>query len=365
MSSLYKRKDSPYWWWESIYKSRRFAQSTKMTNKKLAKKVKEHWDFNLILGNLDFLNRSIHPSPLIEDYMSKYLIFVENRKAEKAVYAAKCILYRFRDFMFSQNVKRLDQINVSLLDDYIDSIKKKVKAENGKDYKEISVAPKTKKNHLQEISLMLDQAVKEDVIQSNPATKATLPKMIKQRENRVLAPIDLEIIFESAGGWSLYYAFLYHTGLRAGDVALLKYGNIDIKKKAITSFVRKSRKKQEFPIAKVLINQLPKGMSEDTPIFPDVYADTERKLTDNLAKPRKFMQKLLKANNRPHATLHSFRHTFNNSLRDLGLSIEDRQVLLAHASSDVNKIYTHPNFDLASQYVNKLPTYNGKRSNNA
>ncbi len=49
-----------------------------------------------------------------------------------------------------------------------------------------------------------------------------------------------------------------------------------------------------------------------------------------------------------------FRLTFNNSLRDLGLSIEDRQVLLAHASSDVNKIYTHPNFDLASQYVNKL-----------
>ena len=65
------------------------------------------------------------------------------------------------------------------------------------------------------------------------------------------------------------------------------------------------------------------------------------------------MQALLKAGSRPHATLHSFRHTFNSTLRDLGMSIEDRQVLLAHASSETNKIYTHPNFNLASDYVNK------------
>ena len=42
---------------------------------------------------------------------------------------------------------------------------------------------------------------------------------------------------------------------------------------------------------------------------------------------------------------------------DLGLSIEDRKVLLAQASSEANKIYTHPNFDLASRYVNQIPTY--------
>ena len=53
------------------------------------------------------------------------------------------------------------------------------------------------------------------------------------------------------------------------------------------------------------------------------------------------------------ATLHSFRNTFNNSISDLGLKIEDRQVLLSHASS----IYKHPNFDLASQYVNNVPIY--------
>ena len=63
------------------------------------------------------------------------------------------------------------------------------------------------------------------------------------------------------------------------------------------------------------------------------------------------MQELLKIGGRPKATLHSFRHTFNNTLRDLGLPIEDRQILLAHASSATTKIYTHPNFKLALDYI--------------
>ena len=162
----------------------------------------------------------------------------------------------------------------------------------------------------------------------------------------------------------MYYAFLYHTGLRAGDVAKLTYGNIDFKKRAIVSFIRKTRKIHEFPIAEFLIKQLPKGISKESPLFPDVYAENEVTLNGKIAKPRKFMQALLKAGSRPHATLHSFRHTFNNTLRDLGMSIEDRQVLLAHASSETNKIYTHPNFNLASDYVNKVPKYIIKRSNN-
>ena len=69
------------------------------------------------------------------------------------------------------------------------------------------------------------------------------------------------------------------------------------------------------------------------------------------------MKSLLKAHNRPHADLHSFRNTFNQSLLVLGMKIEDRQKLLAHASTTTTKIYTHPNFELALQYVNQIPRY--------
>jgi integrase len=313
-----------------------------MTQKHLAKKVKDQWDLNLILGNLEFLGLNNRSPITVPEYVSQYLSFVEKRKSDKAYRTARGILVRFQKYLATQDVKRIDEITVKVLDGYIDSL---------------NCSPKTKKNHLTEISLMLKQAVKEELIPSNPAKQATLPRITKTVKHRPLEPIDMEIIFKGAGSWSLYYAFLYHTGLRAGDVALLKYGNIDRKKRAIVSFVRKSRRIHEFPIADSLLNQLPTGKAKDEPLFPELYAETERKLNDNLTDPREFMQALLESKGRPKATLHSFRVTFNNTLRDLGLSIEDRQILLAHASSETTKIYTHPNHELARQYVNKLPTY--------
>ena len=82
-----------------------------------------------------------------------------------------------------------------------------------------------------------------------------------------------------------------------------------------------------------------------------------QKRNDLYAKPRKYLQKILKKNNRDKATLHSFRVTFNCILRNNGLEIEDRQKLLAHSSSATTKIYTHPNPDLARVHINKIPSY--------
>ena len=52
----------------------------------------------------------------------------------------------------------------------------------------------------------------------------------------------------------------------------------------------------------------------------------------------------------------------DNTLRDLGLGIEDRQILLAHSSSQMTKVYTHPNFKLALDYVNRIPNLCNNRN---
>ena len=348
MSCLYKRRNSPYYWWTVWYKGRKLYKSTKMTQKHLARKVKGQWDLNLVLGDMGFLGLSTHSPISASEYQRQYLKFIEERKSANTVSITKGVLKKFRQYLSTQDIRRLDEITVKVLDGYIDWLK---------------CAPKTKKNHMGVVSLMLDQAVREEAISVNHARNVTLPMIVKQVKHRSLEPIDLEIIFSGAGGWSLYYSFLYYTGLRCGDVGMLMYGNVDRNKKAIVSFVRKSRRIHELPLAAALIHQISSGKSENEPLFPQVFADTERKLNDNLTKPRKFMQALLDAKNRPKATLHSFRVTFNNTLRDMGLSIEDRQVLLAHSSSETTKIYTHPNFDLASQFVNRLPIYGGTQSN--
>ncbi len=340
MSGLYKRTDSPYYWWAARYKGRLFRKSTLVTQKHLARKVQAKWDLNLALGDLGFLGLPTHSPSNVRDYCRHYLDFLTSRKSEKTVVTAKGVLKRFQTYLESQKVSRLDEINVNVLNGHIDWLE---------------CAPKTKKNHIGVISLMLDQAIKEDILADNPAKQVTLPRIVHEVRHRPLEQVDLEIIWRGAGGWSLYYAFLLFTGLRAGDVAMLTYGNIDRKKHALVSFVRKSRRIHEFPLSKTLLDRITEGRRKDEPLFPALYAENERKLNDNLAEPRKYMQALLEAAGRPKATLHSFRATFNNTLRDLGLPIEDRQVLLAHSASETTKIYTHPNFDLAAQFVNRIP----------
>jgi integrase len=339
MSSIRKRPNSKYYWWDSQYEGKRLRKSTKMKKKSLAKKIQDRWDYSVMTGDLEFYGISDKPSSNIDNFFDHFLQ-LRSRKSEKTFKSSKSIINRFRLYLSDNKVSRIDKISVTVLDKYIDFLQCK---------------PKSKKNYLVEISLLLNQAIREELISSNPAKFVTLP-VIKCEGHRLLDDDDLNIIFAGAGRWSLYYLTLLHTGLRSGDVAMLKYGNIDREKGAIISLVRKSRRIHEFPLTNQLINEIP-NLDGNTPIFPDLYETNEIKLGTKMSTPRKHMQALLKAENRKHATLHSFRVTYNNQLRDFGCSIEDRQILLAHSTSETTKIYTHPNFELAQRYINLLPNY--------
>ena len=339
MSKLFKRKNSPYWWWTGRYKGARYRRSTKMIKERLAHKVKDHWDLNLMLDKLEFLGPSFNKSITIEKFIWNHLIFLSKRKSDDTVYTAKYVLGQFCSYCNSQKVKFINQITIKLIDGYIESL---------------TCSPKTKKNYVGVISRMLNEAVKDDLIIKNPAKFATLPKIIPTNRHRLLEESDLKIIFGQNSPWETYYYFLLYTGLRAGDVALLCRDNINLKKGCIVSLVRKSRRTHEFPLADKLRALIPLDMSSKQPLFPQLYTTNDRKLNGRLAIPRKHLQLLLAAEDRPKATLHSFRHTFNTMLRDLGMSIEDRRVLLSHATSSVTKIYTHPNLEVAKELINKL-----------
>ncbi|MQY73440.1 MAG: tyrosine-type recombinase/integrase [Dehalococcoidia bacterium] len=110
----------------------------------------------------------------------------------------------------------------------------------------------------------------------------------------------------------------------------------------------KTRRRRPSPLATA------RGLRR-SPIFPKIHTDDELKVNESYRKPREHLQRILRDAGRPKATLHSFRHTFSDRLRDLGLSIEDRQILMAHSSSETTEIYTHPNFELAAEFVNRIP----------
>ena len=339
MSKIYKKKTSPYWWWTGRYKGKRYRRSLKVSKESYADKIKEYWDLQLMLDKTDFLNLPNEREALIKDSIWEHLKFLSKRKSDNAVKSAQATFNKFKHYCNKAKLERLDQITIKELNGFIEFL---------------DCSAKTKKNHMGVIKRWLDQAVMEDILPKNPALYVTLPRVVPTDRHRLLTNEDLDIIFKDPEPWGSYYSFLLHTGLRAGDVSLLCRDNIDLERGCITSLVQKSRRTHEFPLSDRLRAHIPPDMKSRQPLFPQLYATNERQLNQNLSKPRKHMQQLLAAASRPKATLHSLRHTFNTKLRDLGMSIEDRRVLLSHATSSVTKIYTHPNLEVAKELINKL-----------
>lgn len=336
MSTVRKRRTSKYYWYDTRYKGRRLRRSTKMTQRHLARRLQQQWDLQLMLGEFPFASAAV---TRIDAYAFDYFKYLETRMTKKMHRSAMGMINRFTCYLKTRNIEMIDEIKTKIINQYLDWL---------------PVAAKTKRNHLGEIKRMLEHAVIEEILFSNAASLAKCPKGPKANLHRDLEPIDLNLIFANAGPWHLYYLFLYHTGLRAGDVAMLRYKNLHKERGTIVSLVRKSRKVHEFPLPAVLHQTIEWGKDEKTPLFPSLYTVSEQTLNGKLKKPRKHMQAILKAHDRPHATLHSFRRAFNNALRDLGLEIGDRQALLAHASSDTTLIYTSRNLELARQYVDQI-----------
>ena len=341
MSTLYKRKNSPLWHYSSYYQGRRLRRSTKMRQRKLAVQVQNEWDIKLFNGDISFIEKELNSSYNLNVFLDECLS-VRSRISSNTQKMASTVVNKFKDYLSLNGIISITEINTRVIDGYIDYL---------------DSSPKTKKNHVIELRQMFKRALSDGLLISNPVDGVTLPRIVKEDIHRCLSESDLKYIFQNPGEWKLYYEFLFRTGLRAGDVAMLQYEDINLSKKAIVSLVRKSRKIHEFALSDVLIGLI-KGKGCYGPIFPNLYSENSVCVNSNLKKPREHMQMILELNGQPKATLHSFRTTFNNTLRDLGLELADRQILLAHASSDSTKVYTHPNLQVAQSWVNKLPVFN-------
>ena len=160
----------------------------------------------------------------------------------------------------------------------------------------------------------------------------------------ILVLIELICILNNTLWWWEYQGRVFH-------LFCVKGGNIKAHPKVWVCRVCPPKPSPLFPLFHIT-----KDNSQGE-IMPD-----ERVLHYRIGIPRKHLQMILKEANRPKATLHSFRVTFNNLLLAEKLTIEDRQSLMAHSSSNTTSVYTHPNLELAREYINKLPTYSSGKN---
>ena len=358
MASLTKdsRKRSPFW--ICCYTSadgRQLKVSTKKTDRKRA------WEFCLSIERAEELGRdrllteqhakkilseilerttgtSIR-SDTVEQWLTHWLDMKQRVRSAHTMLRYRQVL---RDFQASLGHKaKLPLAHITSKDvlKYRDSI-----TNAGKTARTANLA-------LAVISTALNAAVKQHLIETNPAT-ALENLAIKFEEKGTFTPQQVsKLVSTASGDWRLAILTGYFLGARLSDVTNLRWESVDWKEKVLRFTASKTRKQITVPIHAQLECELRKqpGIGKAL-IFPALagretggaqglsrqFSAIMRRAgidgTHKRAGGRRAVSKL---------SFHSLRHSFNSELANHGVSQEIRQKLTGHSSAAINQTYTH------------------------
>ena len=148
-----------------------------------------------------------------------------------------------------------------------------------------------------------------------------------------------------------------HCGLRFGEIAGLKWGDIDVGRKIIGirhskgGFSRHGRMTEEV---RQIFSAMEQGKREDL-VFPDSNAN-------RMKRPSKIFAAVIDGlrlnegvtDTRQKLTFHSLRHTYASWLIDRGIALYDVKELLGHKNIELTQRYSHISNERLSQDVKEF-----------
>jgi integron integrase len=192
-----------------------------------------------------------------------------------------------------------------------------------------------------------------------------LPEVLSKEE-------ILKIFAQCSPADSLMFKLLYGTGMRSGEMHMLRVGDLNFDQKTISINQAKGNKNRFVPLPDSLVgalrkkiikkgegySSLPNRLNKKQPmahtllkyqyLFPSTklhYDDQIQKKVvfyqspNTLSKRLKDIVDRLQINRR--ITLHTFRHSFATHCLDGGMDIRTLQELLGHSNIETTRIYTH------------------------
>tara|TARA_R100001510_G_C7655688_1_gene215001 strand:+ start:4491 stop:5501 length:1011 start_codon:yes stop_codon:yes gene_type:complete len=336
LSKLYRRADSPNWWFTEGTPPNRIMRSTGTSSLKLAKILKKKWDEELFFKKHNIpQNQRMTIHDACEEFKQN-MISKKTKNQGMDYIKQKCkYIDNFNDFMkMPKNVKMFSQVDSSDIDRYV-----VYRIHEG------NVSAKTVADEVRNIKLMFDFATKYKYFESeNPALNPDIPKHNPKKRIPIPTQYVLEVLRskEISEKDRAYWSICYYTGLRASDAGALK--------------------KEQVHKDRILIHDTEKtDVPVEIPLHPKLkkmnIVNVYTKKGDRDESTQRFKKELLKIGYEQRADIHSLRHTFNMMmLREGGLSSKDRKKMLAHSSEATTAdIYTHMDFDFIDEKIRSLP----------
>lgn len=216
------------------------------------------------------------------------------------------------------------------------------------------------------------QAVDARIIPFNPFKGVSPTKREKadKQERRAFTMEEAKRLTEVLPGeWpDMVRVCLYTGGQRIGDVATLKWDQIDTERGAIAMVSQKTHRKMEKPIIAPLMEVL-KRRSEsriNECVFPVAYVHYTEKNASNLTKS---FSRLLKKhgfiegtqeagsgdrNNWNNLSFHCLRATAVTALRLAGVPADLCRVIVGHDSEEIERVYFRPDSEAIAEAMKHL-----------
>ncbi len=201
-----------------------------------------------------------------------------------------------------------------------------------------------------------------------PRVRKTLPKTLSVADvGRLLDRPAADFRDGMLGEYPSYrdkavFEFLYSTGCRVGEIAAVKWGDIDFARGGL--IVRGKGGKDRLVIlgskAIEALHSLRRAVSarranlagDDSPVF---LSDRFGKIYPRFVE-RRMKRYLAEAGLSSSLTPHKLRHSFATHLLDAGADLRSVQEMLGHASLSTTQIYTHVSVErLKNEYAKAHP----------
>ncbi len=218
------------------------------------------------------------------------------------------------------------------------------------------LARRTLHNHVSGLRAFYLYLRKQGVVESNPFTGVTLPKLSKPlpkflTESQMRTLLNAPIMLWKDGKLGEFEAFrdslilelLYGGGLRVSELCGLNHGQIDLEQ-GVARVLGKGRKERLCPLGPVATRCLSLFVDRFN-LSADLNTPVICQRNGRRMEPRQ-VQKLLKthlaAAQLPlDMTPHKLRHSFATHMLDNGADLRTVQELLGHANLSTTQIYTH------------------------
>ena len=380
MASLRKKPNSKYYYACFMMPGGKQVQrSTKTTSKRVAQKLADQFEEaareriteaqarKVILDIHRKVSGSNFDSVSTREFLDSWLLSKKGAISIATMEAYTAFSRSFCTFLKDQADEPILYLSKDTITKYRDSVCE-------------ALTPRTANNKLKILRTALQQAWRDGLIDDNPAARIPILKVSNAGSRRAFTIEELRILLShTEDPWKGMVLVGLYTGQRLGDVARLRWKQIDFRSQILSLTTSKTGRRQILPIATPLFEWFEQerdatNPSEEDPVFVQAHRSVSRSGKANTLS-RQFREVLARAGlvekrdhkARPNGpgrkgkkapaglSFHCLRHTTTSMLKNAGISPAIVQEFVGHDSKEISENYTHIETDALRVATDAFP----------